>query len=40
MQRLWKNLSFSFKLKLGRLVIVIELKPAVAALERQVTVEA
>ena len=30
-----KSLSFSFKLKLGRLVIVIELKPAATAPERQ-----
>ena len=34
-----KSLSFSLKLKLGRLVIAIELKPAVAAEERQATGE-
>ena len=34
---LWESLSFSFKLKLGRLVIVIELKPTAAALEQQAT---
>ena len=39
MRRFWSSLSFSFKLKLGRLVIVIELKPAVAAEERQATGE-
>jgi len=35
---MWKflaSLSFSFRLKLGRLVIVIELKPGSAAIKRQ-----
>jgi len=31
----FKSLSFSFRLKFGRLVIVIELKPATAADKRQ-----
>jgi len=30
MWKLLKSLSFSFKLKLGRLVIVVELKPTTA----------
>ena len=42
MRKLWESLSFSFRLKLGRLEIVVRLKPAITARapERQAAGEA
>ena len=39
MRRLWKSLSFSFELKLGRLAIAVKLEPSAAETERQATGE-
>ena len=39
MRKLWKSLSFSIKLKLGRLTITIRFEPSAAAAKRKAAAE-